>query len=262
MRAYDVGRWMRSHRVTARGLTEFRVATLPRKEQYGDLRACVAAAVPGSLAVDVGASVGNFALALARKVGPRGQVLALEANAEVFRELRMSTWGTAVTPLNLAASSTNGWSTLGVPVSSAGQVEFQLGSLEPRPAAMGQRVRRVRLDDLIDGNRPVSIIKIDVEGHEADVIAGATETIAEHRPTLVIEIEARHTSVERATQAVAHIVELGYRCEAIQGTTTIAYEEFSFADDQLVHLTDDLREIREGHGVAYTNNFLFSPRGR
>lgn len=46
-----------------------------------------------------------------------------------------------------------------------------------------------RLDDLsVTG--PVSFIKIDVEGMELDVLAGAEELIAEHRPSLGIEVDS------------------------------------------------------------------------
>jgi FkbM family methyltransferase len=48
-------------------------------------------------------------------------------------------------------------------------------------------VPRVRLDDLVFTD--VSLVKIDVEGHECRVLAGARETIARDRPALVVEEE-------------------------------------------------------------------------
>lgn len=47
-----------------------------------------------------------------------------------------------------------------------------------------------RLDDFDLG--PVGFIKIDVEGHEQEVVAGGEETIATHRPALLIEVEEQH----------------------------------------------------------------------
>jgi hypothetical protein len=43
-----------------------------------------------------------------------------------------------------------------------------------------------RLDDIYKGR--VSLIKIDVEGHELEVLKGAENTIKKYMPTLLIEI--------------------------------------------------------------------------
>ena len=48
-----------------------------------------------------------------------------------------------------------------------------------------------KLDNLQFEN-PISFIKIDVEGHEIEVIEGAIETINKNKPILLIEIEERH----------------------------------------------------------------------
>lgn len=52
-------------------------------------------------------------------------------------------------------------------------------------------VKCVRLDDLAFEGQ-ISFIKIDVEGMEFDVLAGATQLIARFRPSLAVEISARH----------------------------------------------------------------------
>ncbi len=54
------------------------------------------------------------------------------------------------------------------------------------------RVRCKRLDDIYDG-KP-SIIKIDVEEHELQVLEGAKETIKKHMPTILVEIHDFETS--------------------------------------------------------------------
>lgn len=53
-------------------------------------------------------------------------------------------------------------------------------------SAEGREIELMRIDDIpIDGR--VVAIKIDVEGHEIPVIRGARETIAKHRPTIIVE---------------------------------------------------------------------------
>jgi FkbM family methyltransferase len=58
------------------------------------------------------------------------------------------------------------------------------------------------LDDL--ALPPCGFIKIDVEGHEAAVLRGASRLIARDRPVLLIELEQRHTGepIEASLQAV------------------------------------------------------------
>lgn len=48
-------------------------------------------------------------------------------------------------------------------------------------------VGTITLDDFL-GGRKVDVVKIDVEGAEADVLLGAQETLTRHGPTLLVEI--------------------------------------------------------------------------
>lgn len=260
MRRVDIGRRLRSHRATARLLTDYRVRTLPRQSSYADLRACLAHARPGTIAIDVGASVGNYAAALSARVGKNGQVLALEPNPVVYSELVRSTWATNVAALNLAASSRSGWATLSVPGSGL-EENAQLGSLQPQHAnAATTQVRCITLDDLVESRRKVSVIKVDVEGHELDVIRGASEVIARHAPALVIEIEARHTSPDDVYTSVEELLALDYECTALRGSGPLSWGDFDVREHQTRHLSEDGSTILPGHLDEYANNFLFTPK--
>ena len=65
-----------------------------------------------------------------------------------------------------------------------------------------------RLDEFDLG--PVGFIKIDVEGHEQEVIAGATTRIANHLPAILIEMEEQYRAGSRH-RVVGQLGELGYR---------------------------------------------------
>ena len=54
-----------------------------------------------------------------------------------------------------------------------------------------------RLDDF--HFRDVSLIKIDVEGHEFEVIQGARKTIESSRPVMIMEITSRNKRVRRSS---------------------------------------------------------------
>ncbi len=50
-------------------------------------------------------------------------------------------------------------------------------------------IATVSIDELIEGNlTPPDIVKIDVEGHEFDVLRGAKNLLLAHKPVLTIEL--------------------------------------------------------------------------
>ena len=70
------------------------------------------------------------------------------------------------------------------------------------------------IDQLTHEFQPPTLIKIDVEGLELEVLRGAQATLREHRPTLVIEAHFR----ELASAVTARLATLGYRCETFSAT--------------------------------------------
>ena len=56
----------------------------------------------------------------------------------------------------------------------------------------------------------IGFIKIDVEGHELEVIKGAKETINKYNPILLVEIEKRHS--KESEETINFINNLGYEC--------------------------------------------------
>ena len=68
----------------------------------------------------------------------------------------------------------------------------------------GVNVNCERLDDIYTG--VPSFVKIDVEGHELQVLKGATETIKKHMPTILIEIHG----FSEEHEIHKYLKELGY----------------------------------------------------
>ena len=66
-----------------------------------------------------------------------------------------------------------------------------------------------KLDNLQFEN-PISFIKIDVEGHETEVIEGGIKTINKNKPILLVEIEERH-SKRKVIDVIKFINSLGYK---------------------------------------------------
>lgn len=153
--------------------------------------------VPGSVVIDVGANLGLYAEIFAEGAKT---VVAVEPQPHLAAYLRSVMPGN-VEIVEAALSSETGSAKLRVPRFADGKLGGldAYGTIEPNNSFSTVNVVGVdeftvpvrRLDDIVGERGPVSLIKIDVEGHEAGVIAGARETIAEHRPMFMIEIEPR-----------------------------------------------------------------------
>ncbi|MFN2508807.1 MAG: FkbM family methyltransferase [Chthoniobacterales bacterium] len=137
---------------------------------------------PGDTFVDVGANVGLFVCTLARRRSLPGDVrfYAFEANPDTFRRLAASASDLDVTVQQAAISD------------HAGELEFLTGAVSHVFAESSNRndyhfskqtplrVKAQRLDhSRIEGNSIV--VKIDVEGQELNVLAGATGLFEQDR---------------------------------------------------------------------------------
>ena len=70
------------------------------------------------------------------------------------------------------------------------------------------KVKAEKLDNIIQ-NRKIGFIKIDVEGHEKNVLIGAEQIIKKCKPNLLIEIEERHTN-DKVQNTINFINDFGY----------------------------------------------------
>lgn len=142
---------------------------------------------PGDLAIDVGANIGYYTLAMAHCVGSEGRVLALEPMPSTFDLLAGNVRASDVrnvTLMNVAASSTASIATMDLPMFA----ETNLANLyEARLSSKGAfPVLCVPLDS-IPLPAPVRLLKIDAEGHDLDVLEGAKGLIENHHPILIVE---------------------------------------------------------------------------
>jgi len=163
---------------------------------------------PGQTAIDVGANLGYFTAVLAQCVGPAGRVWSFEPVPETFELL------TLCTSLNDYAHVTPIRAALGV---ADGSIEITydrrhsgIATMHPdQPGGDTQPVQLRTLDTMIasgEVDRLPDLIKVDVEGHELDVLRGARQTIAEASPAIVFELNERTARV--AGWTLAELAEL------------------------------------------------------
>lgn len=148
-----------------------------------DILAMLAAFLPrDGVFFDVGANWGYFVFHLLLEPGFAGRVVALEPAAQSFNDLQRLTTildvPSRATLLRVAGADRSGTATLSADAWSGNQ--SLVGGDE-----CGERVALAQLDDL-DLPAP-ALIKIDVEGYEAQVVKGARRTIATYRPVIIFE---------------------------------------------------------------------------
>jgi FkbM family methyltransferase len=152
---------------------------------------------PGSIAVDVGANFGLYALHAAHYGGSAGRVVAFEPAPETFDllEANIARNGLAVRCrcIRAAVGSAPGKAILNVAADSV----FS-GLQDTGRSAIVARVETdvVTLDDspeIVELPR-VDFLKIDVEGGEADVLAGAHRLLA-RSPNILVMFEFSHKNL-------------------------------------------------------------------
>ena len=177
----------------------------------------------GEVMVDVGANVGMYTIWAAKTRGVR--VLAFEPEAQNYgllnRNIVLNDLAGSVTAYCLGLSDAGGYSLLHLADLMAGSSCHSLGeevdyNLKPRRAAFSQGCVSARLDDLVrDGVvPPPHYIKIDVDGFEPKVIAGARQTLlGTQLKSLSIEI---NQNLPEHMQMVAELNTLGFRHDPAQ----------------------------------------------
>ena len=142
---------------------------------------------PGETSVDVGANIGHMTSIMARRAGTRGRVIAFEPHPDVNRDLaaNVARWRTmngvgAIEVHTVALSDEHGSGTLFTQANFAynrGLASFEAPSGPTHDGWATEDVTLKRLDQVVEG--PIALIKIDVEGHELQVLRGATALLEE-----------------------------------------------------------------------------------
>jgi FkbM family methyltransferase len=148
---------------------------------------------PGSVVIDVGASLGEWTLPFARAVGPAGRVIAIEPAPRGAAALASTLAANALHQAEIvrcAIGDHDGTAEFAVPVVTSARTDT--GTARIGPACTGHDALQVSLrslDSLAAEHdlARIDLIKIDVEGHERQVLDGAAAVLSRNRPVLVIE---------------------------------------------------------------------------
>ena len=195
-------------------------------------------------AIDIGANVGVWSYWLSKYAK---QVESFEPNPKVFNALKNIKIKN-VNSYNIALSNKTGSVDLLIPKSSKGfsNQGASLSSIKVKGEHKSISIEAKRLDEynFLD----VDFIKIDVEGHEHEVIEGARETIKKFKPTMVIEMEEKHNQIPIEEQ-ISSVEKLGYECCVLINESIIQIKEI---DLDKFHRNPTNKD-------TYLFNFIFYP---
>ena len=159
----------------------------------------------GDVVAEVGANIGAHTVPIAKLVGQKGLVLAFEPQRVIFQILSA----------NVALNDLFNVRTYHAAVGrEAGTVimpwldyaaEANFGGVSAGTSGAGEAVQLLELDSLKLPS--LRLLKVDVEGMEAEVLLGARQTIAKYRPILYVENDRR----AKSEQLIDLLNSFGYR---------------------------------------------------
>ncbi|MBX3025571.1 FkbM family methyltransferase [bacterium] len=159
----------------------------------------------GGVAIDVGAYLGWYTVALARRAGPSGRVIALEPEAGNFDLLTRAVGGGRFPQIDarqVAAAEYSGWTSLYLAPGDRGDHRIV-------PAAEERRMRTVRavsVDDVANDLPRLDVLKVSAQGAEVSVLRGARRALERH-PALRILCAVAPALLTRAGASAAALFE-------------------------------------------------------
>ncbi len=183
----------------------------------------------GEVVLDVGANYGLYTYYLSKLVGESGEVIAFEPIPFTYRTLLKVLNIFSLKNISahmLAVSDKDGVDKFKIPLQAAGHLmagQAYLGSREDQHGDVVSQVRwseiteieceTIALDNCDFINKPISFIKLDIEGAEIFALEGARKIICTDLPTLIMEInpwflEGFSKNIE---QLINPLVQIGYK---------------------------------------------------
>ncbi|MEM1255652.1 MAG: FkbM family methyltransferase [Cyanobacteria bacterium P01_H01_bin.21] len=176
---------------------------------------------PGDVFYDIGANIGFFSTLAARLVEKSGHVYAFEPvsqNATRIRRNGELNQFSHIKVFEKAVSKNSGKGNLLLAQHSGGATLSTVG-MPPDMTGLVQ-VDLISIDDWVNRKKvkPPSLVKIDVEGAELQVIQGMLDTIRMFKPILLYEVDASQLAVfqQKQKELDTYVRELGYQIVHIE----------------------------------------------
>lgn len=199
----------------------------------------------GECVIDVGANFGFYTLFLSRLVGTKGNVYSIEPIPRTYKillnninKLKLGN----VEVFNYAISDKDGSVIMEIPKFDSGGENFYqskiVANTEQDPSLISFKIDTKSLDSLLFAkSKEFSFLKIDVEGHELQVINGAMKLINRFKPVLYIEVSDNPDDNKTSSFELFNLL------------SNIGYSPYYYDANKL---------NRRTHGDANVNYFFFT----
>lgn len=193
---------------------------------------------------DIGAHMGFYSV-VTENILKQGRVYAFEANRKLCRYLS-----------NNFKNSSNVKVECSAVANSTGETDFYEATNDKdssessrfpvfRDNIVMKKINSITVDEYVArGNKPPTVIKLDIEGGEHDALIGAVNTIRDNKPIIIMEIWGGKLGEKYHNEAVQMLTSLGYRIFSIERDGTTSSQSIS---NPVQMISDD---------ITY-DNFLF-----
>ena len=164
----------------------------------------------GDTVLDIGANIGYYTLLFSQLVGPTGMVIAVEPHPENVHSLE----------LNLRLNRVSNVKIVPVAISDeigTAQMFVSQGSnwhsllLTEWSSGQSITVSTTTVDALAHQlERPIDIIRMDIEGWEAKALQGAEGTLKRDKPTIIAEIHPTYLQPGEVERILSRLHSFGY----------------------------------------------------
>lgn len=202
----------------------FRLTFRGRQIHYVDAASCASAGAaifdhhiygfhsesPAPRIIDCGANIG-LAVLYWKMHFPQARITAFEPDANVFRTLQRNVreWNFEdVELLQAAVSDRAGQAAFVSEGADAGHLQATTGTPQDASRDLSNLVNTVPLDDYLDA--PVSLLKIDIEGAEADVLVSVADRLASVE-RIFVEWHSYAGQAQRLHELLGILVDSGFR---------------------------------------------------
>jgi len=164
----------------------------------------------GDWVIDVGANIGHYTKRLSELVSETGRVIAIEPIPDTFELLAANMAKVSynnVSLFNIAASESSSIKGMALPKLDTGLDNYFMAKITKSNPSL--EILCLSIDSL-NLPRPISLVKIDAEGHDIHVLKGMESLLKKDHPVLIIE--------EDTSEVEEYLDKFGYSSERINSS--------------------------------------------